>query len=420
MFEKSDFVIPCRKYYPLGFLIFILPSVAVTAKSGATTIFLLLLIPSLIFGWRGWGMLYSEEKIFLGCMLLFVFLVSFSFINSSDIGESVGSFEKYLRFLAFVPMYLFIRQIQISLGPWLLLGCLLGCLVMGVVASYQFHELGIERPNGARNAARFGLVAVTSFLLLVLLLIVEWRKKILLLTGIITSSLIVYAIALNQTRSAMILVLPFFALIFIYFRKNINKNFIVVASVIIFITILISAHPSSPIAKRFVLAKEEIVALSKDPVANYNSSSGLRLHMIHAGVQVFINNPIVGTGLSDYEGDVERLIDERKMFVSDEMLLTSPHNIYLNSLAETGVVGFFGFILGVCFAPFYCYMKLSKRSNNNQKVRLYIYSGITCLMCYLIFGLFHTWTNINNSISIFLLLHLAFMSNGFNLIDKKN
>ncbi len=411
---------PDWKFYPLGILIFILPSVAVTVKSGATTIFLLILIASLIFFRNIQNTLCSEEKIFLSCVLLFVVLVSFSFINSSDLQESLGSFEKYLRYIAFIPMYVFVRRYHLNLAPWLLYGCLLGCLVMACVIAYQHHELGLVRPGGARNAARFGLVAVISFLLLVLLLSAEWRNKALILVGIIASILAIYAIALNQTRAAIILILPFFVLMIFYFRKNFNKKFIVVTSIIIFITILISAHPDSPIAKRFVVAKEEVVALIKDPIGNYYSSTGLRLHMFHAGALVFLNNPVVGTGLADYENDVQQLMDEGKMFVEDEMLLTSPHNIYINLLAETGLLGFFGFIIGVIFAPLYCYRKLSIKRNANEKVRLYVYAGFTCLMCYLIFGLFHTWTNINNSVSIFLLVHLVFISSGFNLIDVKN
>ncbi len=420
MFGKSDFVMPDWRYYPLGILIFILPSVAVTVKSGATTVFLLILIPSLVFFRHVRNILHFEEKIFLSCMLLFVILISFSFLNSSDVQESLGSFEKYLRYIVFIPMYIFLRRYQINLAPWLLYGCLLGCFVMACVVGYQHYELGLDRPGGARNAARFGFVAVISLLMLILLLSAEWRNKALFFVGIVVSALVIYAIALNQTRAAMILVLPFFILMIFYFRKNINKNFIIIISIVAFIIGLISMHPSSPIAKRFVVAKEEVIALKKDPIGNYYSSTGLRLHMIHAGAQVFLNNPILGTGLADYEDDVQKLMDEGKLYVEDEMLLTSPHNIYVNMLAETGVLGFFGFIFGVIFAPLYGYRKLSKRKNNNEKIRLYIYAGVTCLMCYLIFGLFHTWTNINNSVSIFLLLHLVFMSNGFNLIDVKN
>ena len=405
-------------FYPLGFLLFVLPSVAVTVKSGATTVFLLFLIPALMFGWRGWGELFAEEKVILCSMLLFVLFSSFSLINSSNISEAMSSFEKHLRFLAFIPMYLLVRRNELNLGPWLLLGCLFGCVVMGLVASYEFHMLGENRPNGVRNAARFGLVAVIAFLLLVHLLIVEWRNKIILFAGIIASGLIVYAITLNQTRSAMILLLPFFALMILYCRERFNKTVIIFISIIFFMVLLFSVHPSSPVAKRFAIVKEDIAALRKDPIENYKSSTGLRLHMVYTGVSIFIQSPMFGTGFGDYALDAQALMDSGKTYVKDGWLLTSPHNIYVNALAETGIVGFVGLALSVFFAPFYCYIKLSSRRKNDQKIRFYIYAGTTCLLSYLIFGLFHTWTNINNSVSIFLLLQLVFISNGFNLMSK--
>ena len=97
------------------------------------------------------------------------------------------------------------------------------------------------------------------------------------------------------------------------------------------------------------------------------------------------------------------------------------HNIYINILAEAGISGFIGLMLAVFIFPSYCYYKLSKRYKRNKHakdIRLCLYSGVICLMCYLIFGFFHTWININNSISIFLLLQLVYISNAYNLIQK--
>lgn len=422
MLSKTQFNIEKKIFIPLGLLIFFLPSVSVTVKSGGTTVFLLILLSSIFFCWGGWKDLFPEEKLLLSGFVLFVLLVSCSFINSSDLGESFGSFGKYFRFVMFVPMYLFFRRHKIELGPWLSLGVVLGCMVLGLVALYQYYELGILRPNGVRNSARFGLVAVILFLLLVMLIINEWRNTKLLVVGMLSVVIIAYAITLNQTRAALISIVPFFGILLIYFRSIFKGKFAFYCCLALVAISLIFIHPSSPVAKRFNVALADVQALVQDPIKNYYSSTGLRLHMFHAGYLVFLKSPIIGTGLSDYEGDVEKLIKEEKTFVDDPWLLTSPHNIYINLLAEAGLLGFIGLMLAVVILPLYCYYKLSKRYKNHinaKDIRLYVYSGSICIMCYFLFGMFHTWININNSISIFLLFQLVYLSNSYNLIQRE-
>ena len=82
---KTDSKLSGWLLIPIGLAFFALPSVAVTVKSGATTVFLIILLPSLIFGWKSWGFLFQEEKILLTSFLVFVFLVGLSLINSSDV-----------------------------------------------------------------------------------------------------------------------------------------------------------------------------------------------------------------------------------------------------------------------------------------------------------------------------------------------
>jgi len=147
----------------VGLTVFILPSVAVTVGSGATTIYFFLFILGLVFGWKTWGFLLREERVLLSCFLLFTIFVGFSFINSSDINESFSSYEKYIRFSVFVPIYILVRRFALELGPWLIWGLVIGCAVMGLVAVFQYHILDAYRPSGARNAARFGLTAMTFF-----------------------------------------------------------------------------------------------------------------------------------------------------------------------------------------------------------------------------------------------------------------
>ncbi len=418
MFEKADFAVPDWKFVPIGLFVFILPAVAVTVKSGATTVFLLLLIPSLIFAWMGWSTLYKEEKFLLSSFLLFVFLVGLSLLNSSDLHEGIGSYERFLRFAAFVPMYMFVRKYSLELGPWIAWGLVLGCIVTGAVAIYQHHWLDVARPGGARHWSRYGLTAVTIFLLLALVMIFEYRKKRVLVLGLIAAVIIVYGIKLNQTRAAMLSIVPFIGLLVFYFRNNFNKKTILIFLFVVVVTAIVFIHPASPVAQLFFEGVSELQKLAENPRENYYSSWGLRPHMIHTGLLIFSQSPIIGTGLGDYAQDAQVLMDSGKTYIKDGWLLTSPHNIYVSILAETGLLGFFGLILAVCFAPLYCYWAIYRKYNSGVETDYLFISGVTVSICFLLFGLFHTWINVNNAVSIFLILHLVFLSNAFNLAQK--
>ncbi len=419
MFEKVFQALPSWKFVPIALIIFIFPSVAVTVKSGATTIFLLMLIPSVIFGWRGWNNLISEEKILLISFLIFVLFSSLSFINSSDIYESISSFEKYLRFAVFVPMYLYLRKYSIELGTCLVLGIVLGCFVMGLVAIYQHHWMDISRPHGVRNIARFGLVSVTFLLILIVALGSELKNSKILIPGIISSLLISYAIYLNHTRSAILSIIPFAIMLIFFNRTQIKKKHIIIIAIVTFLVSIVFFHPSSPVAQHFISGFIGLKELMDDPLKNYMTDWGIRPHMYYAGLLVFYNSPLIGTGIGDYAQDVQVLIDAGNVYVQHKMMLTSPHNIYINALAETGLIGFLGQLFAICFAPIYCYLKVIKKSPEDNKIKFYSISGLTVSICFLFFGLFHTWTNINNSVSIFLLLHLVFLSNSFQILKRK-
>lgn len=412
MFTRASLELPHWAFIPFALLLFVLPSISVTVESGATSVFLLLLIPSMIFGWKGWGVLFYEEKLLLIGYIVFVISISFSFINCHDLAASLSSFEKYLRFFGFIPIYLFTRRYKLELGPWLSLGCVVGCFIFGIVATYEFYVLDTLRPDGVRNAARFGLVAVILLLLLIWLMVVLWREKIIFVMGI-AALLIIYAITLNQTRSAILCIVPFVFLVFYYFREFLNMKKFLISLLMLFSLLLLFLNISPIVEIRFIDLYVEAEAFFKDPVGNYLSSFGLRPHMFHAGMQVFLQSPLFGTGLGDYSYDVQLLMDQGKTLIKDDWLLTSPHNIYINLLAETGLIGFAGFVIAVCIMPVYIFINIVRRNKNGNSdvIRFYAYSGITCIMCYLFFGMFHTWINVNNSISIFLLFQLVYLSN---------
>lgn len=72
----------------------------------------------------------------------------------------------------------------------------------------------------------------------------------------------------------------------------------------------------------------------------------LRERMWTAAVDIFLSHPILGSGHGTYRNAVSALGERGLAGVH----LTSPHNLWLQILAETGLVGFLGFNVAVTFA----------------------------------------------------------------------
>lgn len=408
---------PSWYFLPFYAAIFMLPSVAVTVNSGATTTFWFLSIPAIIFFWSKKLSLDKLEKLLLfGFVALFV-VTGLSLINAEDLSDSIGSYERYVRFLLFVPLYLFVRKYQLKLAPTLAYGLLVGCLIIGIVAIYQSHVLNVSQPMGARQINRFGFAAVTLFLLLVLQIIFAWRNKWILLVALIVSLIIIYGIILNNTRGATLCVFPFLILLAFHFRNKFDRKNIFLFLLILITVIALFVHPKSPVAQYFYTGFEELYLFIQDPIHNYKNNWGIRPLLMYHGIVIFMQSPLLGTGLGDYHRDLENLMNSGKLLVNDPLILQGTHNIFIHILAETGLVGFLVFVLFVFVLPTYIYFYFLLKFKNSPEMSLYALSGLTIMICHFTFGMVNTWLT-NNAISIFLILNLVFISNIFILSRK--
>ncbi|MEM7400516.1 MAG: O-antigen ligase family protein [Pseudomonadota bacterium] len=409
--------IPSWHFLPFFVAIFVLPSIAVTVNSGATTTFWFLSIPALIFFWSKKLKLFKLERLLLfGFVSLFI-ATGLSLINAEDLLDSLGSYERYVRFLLFVPLYLFVRKYQLELAPIFSWGLLLGCLVIGLVAIYQYHVLNMPQPMGARQINRFGFAAVTFFLLLTLQVIFRWRAKWILLAATTVSIVIIYGITLNNTRGAMLCVFPFMLLLMFQFRNDFDRKKILLFLLVSVGILALFLHPRSPVAQYYYMGFEQLSLFVQDPMQNYKNSWGVRFLLMYHGIVIFLQSPILGTGLGDYRQDIESMMNAGQLLVNDPLMLQGAHNIFIHILAETGLVGFFVFVLFVFILPIYIYSYFLMKYQSNPKISLYALSGLTIMICHFTFGMVNTWLT-NNAISIFLILNLVFISNIFILSEK--
>jgi len=121
-------------------------------------------------------------------------------------------------------------------------------------------------------------------------------------------------------------------MVFIYFKKNIAKAFLIVA--ILIPTIFIIAYNSSKIFNdRVNLAKTNMMSFD----TNKNTSVGLRLAFLFNSLEIIKKNPIFGVGTGDFPIEYKKINEKN---TPNLIVPAHPHNMYLLELVQTGIFGF--------------------------------------------------------------------------------
>jgi O-antigen ligase len=92
-------------------------------------------------------------------------------------------------------------------------------------------------------------------------------------------------------------------------------------------------------ASERVLAAFGLAGVSLDNVTAENFSAVQRLAFWQAGLNMFLNNPVIGVGIGNY-------IEAYPAYAAQgwEQVLGHAHDYYLNAAAETGIIGLVGYI----------------------------------------------------------------------------
>ncbi len=128
---------------------------------------------------------------------------------------------------------------------------------------------------------------------------------------LLASGVIVYAFILTHSRGGLLGLLAILGY-FAYSKLNIKAKYFIPMGAVLLVAILV------------LKPTEEGRGLGQ-------SSSPERIELLHQGLQMLKNNPVLGVGA--------------RQFSSNNTIRKTAHNIYLNTIAETGFLGFFAFVM---------------------------------------------------------------------------
>ena len=301
---------------------------------------------------------WLKEKWILIFLIFWIYNVINSFL-SIDVTAALRSSFFYLRFLFFslCIFYLGFKFLPFKkiIFFWIII---IAFVSFDIYFQYfiGFDLFGYKAEHGPRYSGPFGneLIAgsyLSRFLPLIIPLLIIISKKnkknnILIPTFLI---LLIFSVLLTGERASFLFLLEFLILYFIFlFRNKISVLLKIFIPTLISLALLINLPG---IKDRYSDLYNILI--------NFEQSSYGKLYS--SGIQVWKLNPINGVGFKNFRVNCDiQVVD-----LSDNthpLCSTHPHNLYLEILSETGIIGFLLF----CFFILFLLKKILKQLNFNK------------------------------------------------------
>ena len=213
--------------------------------------------------------------------------------------------------------------------------------------------------NGRRLSGPFGDEFIVGsylsklFFIISLFLIIFKQGRYFYLLMLISFPLVI----LSNERSASIMFLSGILIYFLFCNINLKKKFLALIAIFIF---LISIFYSNENLRNHFISV---------PI-KYFKDNHHKAHFL-AAIEIFKDHPFSGTGIRTFRIECQKekyeLIDTKYF---DKRCTTHPHNIYLEILSETGLIGFFIFFILNLYVLIFLIWYFFKENDQNMKWQL--------------------------------------------------
>lgn len=277
-------------------------------------------------------------------LLAFLLFSILSLLWSNDISNGINYLRKYWYFL---PILVIASTATKKYLEYAISAFLAGMFISEILSYGIFFELWTLKhgsptfPSPFMSHIHYSVyLAFTSLLLLNRLFYqtnFKWRVLYFLYFLSVTANLF-----LNAGRTGQV---AFGVSLFLVLFLNVKNRFLAFISSSIFISaILFASYQISPVFQaRVDIGVQDIQKVIDEE--NYCSSLGLRLGVWINGGEIFLDNPILGVGISNNMSELIQNIDTRHPNMQCVKQMPSYHNFFVQTIVKLGLIGIFLYIM---------------------------------------------------------------------------
>lgn len=378
-------------------LLFLFPILSLSVRHWLSGVFTLIVMLSLYYAWHSLKSLQREEKILFAIFGFYFFSI---LLSSTVTGWGEHSYHRLgteMKYLAFFPFYLYVRQHPVA-WQGLIMTIPLGGIVMGLQAIHDTYFSGIGRANGIYGPIIFGDLAVLLAIFSLIFALTNRAKfwvGINLLAAVMAMLAVIYSGSRNAWLAAIVslVILPFL----IGTRTTIWRVSGGYVGILAVTVIMIICTPYS-ITSRFGVATGEFKSyfhhnLSMTDQKIDGTSVGERLEMWRSSLVIIKNNPLLGVGPGNLPEKINQLPDHDTP--KSKIRAGHVHNAYFEMMGTLGILGFSALLL-MLFYPLYVFV------NNRHHDQRIASLGIVLMSGFMIFSLTEVPFIHDNFSSIFL------------------
>ncbi|MFY4768924.1 O-antigen ligase family protein [Aliarcobacter butzleri] len=231
------------------------------------------------------------------------------------------------------------------------------------IGEYKVYQTVYTDPAPFLNHIKHNIALAIVISVLIYRLLVNDIKNIYLkiLSFIFITTAFINMSLIGGRTGYIVLFLLIFLVVFLVYRQKIKKVFFISLSIIL-IMFMYMYNFSEQFDNRVEAAKNDIKSMINEK--NYNSSIGLRIIASYYTIEVIKDNYLVGVGTGDVMQEIEKLSKDKDPYIIQRV--KSPHNIYLQVLAQVGIIGFF--IMMLMFYKILTYKTFDKKRDDIIKI----------------------------------------------------
>jgi len=386
-------------------MVFLYPAASVLVKSSGGFFLITLALAGLVSARDQFRFLRgSERTIFIGFFLLF-FVVAISLVNTDNYREGFKAIERFIHFPLVVFAYFYLRKSDVDFKNAFIAGIYFAVVVYFFVAIVQTQFLGFPRAQGYYYPILFGDLSVMYSLFILAYIFTGNTKGLGTIISVVCVILGLSAVVFSGTKGAL-LVLPIALPVLIWLgRKQISRTQWMAAGVACIVFAGAFFVLGGQKQGQVNLIFSQFKSLSNLEIENTGSTFSARYSLWRDAYYIWKENPILGTGVGDFEGDAQARLEQGLSYPDRYSgRFDHAHSVYFDALASIGIVGLI-VLLGTLFAlPLRYFIQRWKDAAN-----YFALAGVLLVLCYFVFGLTEAWTYRNPFVKSYLIFFILLM-----------